>query len=367
MNVQKLLHVIIGLTCLLFLAGCNTNKNRPADTNSAKVGVRPVFLVNSMENSELKTQLQQCEYADFYRTDFSIGHRGASMQFPEHTKEAYQAAITSGAGVVECDVTFTSDEALVCRHSQCDLATTTNILLIPELADLCSVPFSPADLINRIAATATCCTSDISLEQFKILNGKMDGFNPNALTVEEYQTGTPSWRTDLYSSIGTLMTHAESIALFKQAGVKMTPELKSAQVDMPYKGFTQDDYAQKMLDEYKLAGVDASDVYPQSFNLSDIQYWLNAEPEFAKQAVFLDDRYNEAAFDPQDPTSWIPSMDELKSQGFNIVAPPIWVLLALDENKHIVPSEYAKVAKAAQLEIITWSLERSGLLKNGGG
>jgi glycerophosphoryl diester phosphodiesterase len=42
------------------------------------------------------------------------------------------------------------------------------------------------------------------------------------------------------------------------------------------------------------------------------------------------------------------------------------MLLALD-GERIVPSTYAKAAKAAGLEIITWTLERSGPLKIGGG
>ena len=49
-----------------------------------------------------------------------------------------------GAGVLECDVTFTRDGELVCRHDQCDLHTTTNIL-VTDLASKCSVPFSPAE------------------------------------------------------------------------------------------------------------------------------------------------------------------------------------------------------------------------------
>ena len=48
-----------------------------------------------------------------------------------------------GAGIIECDVTFTSDRELVCRHSQCDLHTTTNILATP-LAEKCSRTFTPA-------------------------------------------------------------------------------------------------------------------------------------------------------------------------------------------------------------------------------
>jgi glycerophosphoryl diester phosphodiesterase len=320
-----------------------------------------------MQDSELKDQLAQCASNSFYRTDFSIGHRGASMQFPEHTKEAYQAAIDSGAGIVECDVTFTADKELVCRHSQCDLATTTNILAIPALANKCSVPFSPADAVNGVSATATCCTSDISLAEFTTLKGKMDGFNPNATTVEEFMDGTPNWRTDLYAGNGTLMTHAESIALFKAAGVKMTPELKSASVSMPYDGFTQQDYAQKMLDEYAAAGVDASQVFPQSFNLDDVKYWIANAPEFADQAVYLDGRDEQAGFDPQNSATWSPSMDTLAADGVKIIAPPLWMLVTVGDNNAIVPSEYAKAASAAGLKIIAWSLERSGPLSQGGG
>ena len=366
------LGIISVLTSMLWISGCNSNDNNDTTAEvdksvSAQVGPRPLFLVGQMQDSELKDQLAQCASNSFYRTDFSIGHRGASMQFPEHTKEAYQAAIDSGAGIVECDVTFTADKELVCRHSQCDLVTTTNILAIPALANKCSVPFSPADAVNGVSATATCCTSDISLAEFTTLKGKMDGFNSNATTVEEFMDGTPNWRTDLYAGNGTLMTHAESIALFKAAGVKMTPELKSASVSMPYDGFTQQDYAQKMLDEYAAAGVDASQVFPQSFNLDDVKYWIANAPEFADQAVYLDDRYDLSGFDPQNSATWSPSMDTLAADGVKIIAPPLWMLVTVGDNNAIVPSEYAKAASAAGLKIIAWSLERSGPLSQGGG
>lgn len=364
--------LLIALSALL--AGCNSDDNTPEVTPPAaipvpaQVGERPLFLVRQMQDSTLKTRLEQCASDNFYRSEFSIGHRGAPMQFPEHTKESYQAAIDSGAGIVECDVTFTADKALVCRHSQCDLASTTNILAVPELANKCSVPFTPADPANGVAASATCCTSDITLAEFKTLRGKMEGENPKATNVEEFMNATPKWRTDLYAANGTLMTHAESIEMFKKAGVKMTPELKAASVAMPFDGFTQQDYAQKMLDEYTAAGVDASQVFPQSFILDDIKYWVANAPEFAKQAVFLDDRYDyNSAFDPQNSATWSPSMADLKTQGVEIIAPPLWVLVALDADKRIIPSEYAKAAKDAGLKIITWSLERSGLLIQGGG
>ena len=81
-----------------------------------------------MSEGPLKDKLAKCSEGPFKKTDFSIGHRGAALQFPEHTKESYEACARMGAGILECDVTFTKDGELVCRHAQCDLHTTTNIL-----------------------------------------------------------------------------------------------------------------------------------------------------------------------------------------------------------------------------------------------
>lgn len=358
------------LTGNTVLAGTHSTMQK---NPSVQLGVRPAYLVGDMEKSELKETLETCSAGPFYSTDFSIGHRGAAMQFPEHTKESYQAAALMGAGIIECDVTFTKDKELVCRHSQCDLHTTTNILAIPKLAAKCSQPFTPAEFDAKTGeliqpASAKCCTSDISLKEFKQLKGKMDAANKRATTVAEYLDGTPNWRTDLYTAHGTLMTHAESIALFKELGVKMTPELKSPSVTMPFDGsYTQEKYAQAMIDEYKKAGVDPKNVFAQSFNLEDILYWLKHEPQFGKQGVFLDDRYNDKTFDLEKPATWSPSMEDLFAKNVRIIAPPMWFLLTVNGKGDIVASEYAKRAKAAGLEIITWTLERSGLLKNGGG
>ncbi|WKD23293.1 glycerophosphodiester phosphodiesterase [Pseudoalteromonas sp. KG3] len=338
-----------------------------AQGTNIQLGARPDYLIDDMTTSALKTKLESCKDGPFYRTDFSIGHRGAPMQYPEHTQESYIAAARMGAGIVECDVTFTNDKELVCRHSQCDLHTTTNILAIPELAAKCSVPFTPADPNSGTPATAKCCTSDISLAEFLTLEGKMDGANTNATNVSDYMKGTPSWRTDLYATSGTLMTHKQSIALFKELGVKMTPELKSPQVSMPFNGMTQTQYAQKMLDEYTQMEVPANHVYPQSFNLADVEYWINTNPEFATQSVYLDGRDSNAGFDPNNAATWQPSMAELATDGVKIIAPPIWVLLTIDNDNNIVPSQYAIDAKAAGLNIIAWSLERSGPLNKGGG
>jgi glycerophosphoryl diester phosphodiesterase len=45
----------------------------------------------------------------------------------------------------------------------------------------------------------------------------------------------------------------------------------------------------------------------------------------------------------------------------------MWMLLALNDAGEIVPSAYAQAAGAAGLDIITWTLERSGPLEGGGG
>ncbi len=332
----------------------------------AQVGPRPFYLVDKMKDGPLKTQLSQCT-GPFHKTDFSIGHRGAALQFPEHSKESYSAAARMGAGIIECDVTFTKDRGLVCRHSQCDLQNTTNILTIPALAAKCSQPFSPADPATGKKASAKCCTSDITLAEFKQLTAKMDGFNADAKTAEEYQNGTPRWRTDLYANSGTVMTLEESIALVKGFGAKFTPELKAAEVPMPFDGdYTQEKYATQMLDAYKKAGIPPADVYAQSFNLADILYWVKTEPAFAKQAIFLEDRYEKQGLDPNISETWKPSMAELKASGVQILGPPIYAMLALNDKKEIVPSEYAKAAKAAGLDLIGWSLERDGPLNKGG-
>lgn len=337
-----------------------------------QLGPRPFYLVDQLPDGELKEKLQNCK-APYSRSDFSIGHRGAAMQFPEHTRESYVAAARTGAGILECDVTFTKDRELVCRHSQCDLHTTTNILSIPELAAKCSVPFEPAQfdkdgkLVEK--AKAKCCTSDLTLNEFKRLRGKMDAYNPEAKTAEEYMGGTAAWRTDLYSTTesGTLMTHAESIDLFKELGVGFTPELKSPSVEMPFEGeYSQEDYASQMIEEYEKADVDPARVWVQSFHGADIEHWIKKHPKFGKQAVYLDGRYDIKSFDFRKPSTYKPSMKELADKGVQIIAPPLWMLVDSKDGK-IVPSAYAKEAKKAGLDIITWTLERSGPLQSGGG
>ncbi|SUO98642.1 glycerophosphodiester phosphodiesterase family protein [Suttonella indologenes] len=348
------------LLCL-FLLALQAQAQEFTPVKAYSYGARPFYLIDDLPAGELKDSLAACNAQSPQKTEFSIGHRGAPLQFPEHTLQSYLAAARQGAGIIECDVAFTKDKELVCRHAQNDLHTTTNILATP-LAEKCSVPFTPAqydaagNLIEE--AKVECRTSDITLAEFKTLTGKMDAGNPKARTVEEYMAATPNWRTDLYSQNGTLMTHQESIELFKALGVKMTPELKTPVVEMPFDGFTQEQYAQKLLDEYQAAGVAASKVFPQSFNYADVQYWIKNGGDFGKQAVFLDEELDTAAR--------IAEMPKLREDGLNYLAPAMPMLLANQDGK-IVPSDYAKAAKSHGFKLISWSIERSGPLANGGG
>lgn len=390
-NVIRNVKLIGGATLALLTVGCNDNGSRgdeiAARETSAlnwssprhhasgsrrhhspkanvQLGPRPYYLVEDMDEGPLKEKLLSCSEDPIKKSDFSIGHRGACLQFPEHTRESYVAAARMGAGIVECDVTFTKDRQLVCRHSQCDLHTTTNILAVPELAAKCTQPFVPANPAAGTPASAVCCTSDITLAEFKTLCGKMDASNPAATTVAQYLDGTANFRTDLYSTCGTVVTHAESIDLIGGMGLKFTPELKAASVAMPFEGtYTQEQYAQQMIDEYKAAHVSPHRVFAQSFNRGDVLYWLAQEPAFGRRAVYLDDRVDVAGgYDTA-----VAGMPALAAQGVRIVAPPMWALVTLDASNKIVPSSYAVAAKAAGLDIITWTLERSGFLTTGGG
>lgn len=340
-----------------------------AQDQALSYGARPFYLIDRMDDGALKDKLMSCMGQTPAKTDFSIGHRGAPLMFPEHTVESNVAAARMGAGILECDVTFTKDRELVCRHAQNDLHTTTDIVT-SDLADTCVTPFAPAE--GEQPATAECRTSEITLEQFRTLRPKMDAANAMATTAEEYLGGVAPFRTTLYSQQpAQLMTHAESIELFRDLGAKFTPELKSASVEMPFEGFTQEMYAQKLVDEYKAADVAPADVWLQSFDLSDVRYWIQNEPEFGAQAVYLDDRYeasdeDEGLIDPMDPATFKPTMQELADMGVNYLAPPLWMMLTVEDGQ-MVASPYATAANEAGLNLIAWSLERSGPLNAGGG
>ncbi|KAL9629972.1 MAG: hypothetical protein Q9204_004970, partial [Flavoplaca sp. TL-2023a] len=71
----------------------NGNGNDDGDGNgmtkkfNVELGPRPYYLVNDMDEGALKTKLQSCSEGPFEVSDFVFAHRGAPLQFPEHTSE----------------------------------------------------------------------------------------------------------------------------------------------------------------------------------------------------------------------------------------------------------------------------------------
>ena len=346
---------------------------------NVQLGPRPFYLVDRMTPGPLKERLQKCESGPFKQSDFSIGHRGAPLQFPEHTKESYEAAIVMGAGIVECDVTFTKDGHLVCRHAENDLHTTTNILVTP-LAKTCIRPFTPATFDangKRVtSASAECRASALTLQEFRTLEGKMDTSNPAAVTAQEFLGGTAPWRTDLYNVVvtqpgdgATLVTLRESIRLNKRNGVKHTPELKSGDAATIAQVFgSQERYAQELADVLHEEGVDPDDAWPQSFNVNDVLYWIK-RTRYGRQAVYLvdydtvNDRpivFNEAGEPITDTAAQRAFFQQLGKRGVRVIAPAMPALLAV-EGGRVVPSRLAKDLKGMGYDIITWTFERSDL------
>ena len=218
----------------------------------------------------------------------------------------------------------------------------------------CTVPWSGA------GSSPKCCASDLTLSEFKSLKGKMDSSNPAAATAKGYLGGTPDFRTNLYNPRGTLLTLQESIELNKKLGVKHTPELKAANPARVTAVFgSHEKYAQKMIDAYKAAGVNPKDVWAQSFDKADILYWIQHEPRFGRQAVYLDDI--DPSANPAVPRISVEELQQLRAQGVRILAPPMFALLAVDPNGDIVPSQYARDIRNAGFDIITWTFERADL------
>ncbi|KAK4202762.1 PLC-like phosphodiesterase [Triangularia verruculosa] len=365
---QKLAILCLGASTVLAAPGDRHHGKKTPKVSPIKqisLGPRPYWLVDQMDEGHLKNKLASCSEKRMKPSDWSISHRGGgTLQFPEHTYESIIAGTRMGAGIQECDVTFTKDLQLVCRHAQCDLHTTTNVVAIPELNAKCTTPFQPAS--GNKPAQAKCCTSDFTLAEIKTLCAKMDASNPQATTPQEYLGGTPGWRTDLYAkTCSEVPTLREFISWVDDLGLKFTPELKAPEVPMPFNGgnYTREAYAQHMIDEFKAAGIKPERVWPQSFVYEDVLYWLKAEPKWAKQAVLLD----ESGDTPGTFPSAVARLKEYKKAGVKIVAPPLPYLVTVDSRGKIVPSSYAIEAKKQKLDIVTWSLERSGWLGDGSG
>ncbi|MEM9177016.1 MAG: glycerophosphodiester phosphodiesterase family protein [Myxococcota bacterium] len=331
--------------------------DRRARDRPVQLGPRPYYLLDLLEPGPLRSKLDACRTHTFRPARFSIGHRGAPLQFPEHTRAAYRAAAVLGAGQLECDVAVTRDRVLVCRHAQCDLATTTNILST-ALADRCRVPFEPAT--SERPARAVCCTQDFDFEELRSLEARMDAADRSATRPEAFSGATPSFRTDLYSTGQRLVSHAESLALFDALGADMTPELKGRAAEPIAEGDASLlPFADQLVDEVRAAGIPPTRVRLQSFDPDVIRHWIRTAPDFGAGAVWL-----------VEPRPEILALDDaaltaLRAEGFRTIAPPTTMLLTVDDEGRLGASAFAERLRAHGFAIIAWTLERSGRIRDG--
>jgi glycerophosphoryl diester phosphodiesterase len=126
---------------------------------------------------------------------------------------------------------------------------------------------------------------------------------------------------------------------------------------MPFKGYTQQQYAQDFVDAFRKKNIHPSRVWPQSFLYDDLVYWLKNDHEFGSQAIYLQE------FDsPEDIAAGMKNLSIARAAGVNIIGPSIPMLISPGPNNTIVPSEYAHAINANGMDIIAWTFERSGPL-----
>lgn len=135
-----------------------------------------------------------------------IAHRGASGERPEHTLASYRLAIQQGADYIEPDLVITKDHVLVCRHEN-EISGTTDIATHREFAD------RPKEkTVDGVTATGWW-VEDFTLAELKTLRAK-----------ERLPQLRPA--NAAYDGQDAIPTFAEALALSRDAGVGIYPELK---------------------------------------------------------------------------------------------------------------------------------------------
>jgi glycerophosphoryl diester phosphodiesterase len=185
-----------------------------------------------------------------------IGHRGASGTLPEHTLEAYKAAIDQGADFVEPDLVLTRDGVMVARHEPM-LDSTTDVAL--------KFPAARRSTRNMDGVTTTAYfASDFTLAEIKTLRAVQS----NAA------------RSKAFDGLYTIPTLDEVIALVKAEGTKagrtvgIYPEIKHSTFHSDVVGFGRNVFEDKLVATLHTAYGNAATapVFVQSFEVSNLQY-----------------------------------------------------------------------------------------------
>ena len=202
----------------------------PTLPREAQIGPRPFYLVDKMKDGPLKQKLSQCT-GPFRKTDFSIGHRGAALQFPEHSQ-----GILPGGGAdgrrrdrMRRDVykgPATGVPAFAMRpahHHQHPVGAGARRQMHACRSSRPIPPPGARRRQNAAPATSRWPNSGRCRPRWTV---SIRTPPPPPTTRTARRAGAPTST----ANSGTLMTHDESIALIKSLGAKFTPELKAPEV-----------------------------------------------------------------------------------------------------------------------------------------
>jgi glycerophosphoryl diester phosphodiesterase len=201
-----------------------------------------------------------------------IGHRGASGTFPEHTLEAYKAAIDQGADFVEPDLVLTKDGVMIARHEPI-LDGTTDVAT--KFADRKTTKNLDGEPKTAYFA------SDFTLAEIKTLRA----IQPVGV------------RSKVYDGLFSIPTLDEVIALTKTEGAKVGrtvgiyPEIKHSTFHATDVGFGKNVFEDKLVSTLHAAygNVATAPVFIQSFEVANLQY-LNTKTSI--KLVQLVDAYD---------------------------------------------------------------------------
>lgn len=140
------------------------------------------------------------------RRPIVIAHRGASAYRPEHTLAGYTLAIEQGADFIEPDLVMTKDHVLVCRHEN-EISQTTDVANHPEFAER-----RKAKTVDGVEALGWW-VEDFTLAELKTLRCR-----------ERIPQLRPA--NTQYDGLYEIPTFAEALALARQHGKGIYPELK---------------------------------------------------------------------------------------------------------------------------------------------
>jgi glycerophosphoryl diester phosphodiesterase len=201
-----------------------------------------------------------------------IAHRGASGTLPEHTLEAYKAAIDQGADFVEPDLVMTKDGVIIARHEPMLDGTTDVAIKFPTRKTTKNMD---GEQITAFFA------SDFTLAEIKTLRA----VQPNGA------------RSKAYDGLFSIPTLDEVIALAKTEGAKVGrtvgiyPEIKHSTFHAADVGFGKNVFEDKLVTTLHTAygNVATAPVFIQSFEVSNLQY-LNTKTNI--KLVQLIDAYD---------------------------------------------------------------------------